>query len=302
MYYIHTLYKISMSFFQYHHDLGTPNLAWNFINMVDVNSRIPKIRVISYTFSRAGAYRDKMSTAICPLDRNGMLPNGKRPKEDSGAMYMESKTIYLSEKSFITLARGAHECPGDDFRELWAFAEAHVAATPNPLNKNTFLRRKQCTFGAEYKFGNQQPQSFCSSGENAMTWPKLITSVLESTQSRVPPGVQHSYFAVHANWYPGGAGVAKHADDEPSMITGMPIFSYTFLEDDTKPRVFNVYSKQAGGDHVFSAPLHSGDLVIMGGDMQDEFVHEIPTHDIRRFEGARRINLTVRAFHDKYQK
>ena len=82
------------------------------------------------------------------------------------------------------------------------------------------------------------------------------------------------------------------------MVHGFPIVSYTFLADDRRPRLFNVYNKETK-ELVMSTPLHNGDLLAMAGDMQTRFEHEVPTQTLQRFKGdnpQRRINLTVRAF------
>ena len=231
-----------------------------------------------------------MNALILPTDRYGRLPNGKRASDDNA--FLESGTYDLSGKSAMTIVRKALQVERKTFEEAWCFADEHVPPTPNPINSKTFLRRKQCTFGADYKFGNQV--SHAVGVGDTQSWPTLVQIVIADARARAEVD-KEKYNAVHTNFYPGGAGVGRHADDEPTILAGMPIFSYTFLANDSQARLFNVYSKSSG-DLAVSTPLHDGDLLVMEGAMQSEFTHEVPVHDIRRFDGGRRINFTVRAF------
>jgi len=124
-------------------------------------------------------------------------------------------------------------------------------------------------------------------------------------------GIPHpnEYDSVHGNFYPDeGAGVAAHADDEPQLIPGAPIFSYTFLkgDDNTRAREFVIKRKAhpTGGVENIDATtggikvrLESGDLLVMAGDMQADFTHELPKL-AGQPEGlyAPRLNFTVRRF------
>ena len=120
-----------------------------------------------------------------------------------------------------------------------------------------------------------------------------------------------SFTGVHCNWYADGtAGVQAHQDDEKQLIKGAPIFSYTFLRNADSltaakpmPREFRIYNaKPAGngkrirGGKVGSIWLGQGDLLIMAGDMQTYFFHEVPKTNHKMYSKTQRINMTVRAF------
>ena len=84
------------------------------------------------------------------------------------------------------------------------------------------------------------------------------------------------------------------------MLAGMPIFSFTFLNGDRQPRPFSIYHppKTPGNkpEKVADVVLGDGDLLIMQGSMQRWFLHGVESTTAKRFQNARRLNLTVRAF------
>ena len=55
-------------------------------------------------------------------------------------------------------------------------------------------------------------------------------------------------------------------------------------------------TKREKVDKVGSIWLGQGDLLIMAGDMQKYFFHEVPKTTHKMYANTQRINLTVRAF------
>ena len=209
---------------------------------------------------------------------------------------MASKKIVLSNQSWVEIRHDAVTCDGETFRAFAEFMRSRVSPTPNPMNPKTNLRRLQCTFGAEYKFGSQTSQ--CIGGDSDTEWPELVRLCLEHSRKIV--GVD-APLAVHANYYPDGAGVGIHHDKDGPFDHDKPILSFTFLSDATRPRNFDVYvqegkSKRKRGETKTPRPVHSlplphGSLLIMGGKMQSEFLHGIAS---KQMKNHARINLTVR--------
>lgn len=126
-----------------------------------------------------------------------------------------------------------------------------------------------------------------------------------------------------------------HSDDESCMVKDVPIFSYTLLTKGSLPRVFSIYqrpdiarehrtnpdtlaakakskagnvkhdgirrAKKVDPERITSILLHHGDLVIMLGAMQRDFLHGVDkATPPSMYKNSERINLTVRAFHDLY--
>jgi alkylated DNA repair dioxygenase AlkB len=94
--------------------------------------------------------------------------------------------------------------------------------------------------------------------------------------------------------------IAAHADDEGSMKHQSPIFSLSW----GGPRRFVVRPKlkykSNGNYRNADITLHSGDLLIMGGSLQQTHTHEVPKWRKTKdpYVPGRRINWTVRAFVD----
>ena len=220
-------------------------------------------------------------------------------RAEDGLYCLDKRDIIDPCRSYIILKRAAIQATPEEFAEAEAFFmnESKTEAKPMYGNKST---RRQCTFGlVQYKdYHLVEP----------VRWPALVCRTIAATQAFATQlGIPHAneYDSVHGNYYPDeGAGVMAHADDEPQLIPGAPIFSYTFLKDDdnTRAREFVIKAKPRK-DHIdkttggIKVRLESGDLLVMAGDMQADFVHELPKLKGQP-EGvyAPRLNFTVRRF------
>jgi len=96
------------------------------------------------------------------------------------------------------------------WRAIWDRLYNGVAPTPNPMNRpGPPLRRKQATFGAVYRFGQQR--SVRVDGPEG-TWPALVRFVLDDARARIGEDKHQTFAAAaaHVNWYPDGrAGMGK---------------------------------------------------------------------------------------------
>lgn len=154
------------------------------------------------------------------------------------------------------------------------------------------VHRKQCTFGADYNFGQRN-----ASISDPNDWPYLIHRCLALTkQLCVQLGVDPAlYNAAHCNLYPSGAaGVDKHADSEEDLVKGQPIFSWTFLPQQSMARKFAIY--RFNGELLNEVVLRDGDLLVMQGNMQRDYKHGVPKSAAAAFRSSQRLNVTVRAF------
>jgi len=212
-------------------------------------------------------------------------------------------TTNLSPNSWVTIINNAVTCDSALFESCTDVLK-RMPQTPNPMNPRTFLRRRQGTFGAAYDFGSQtSPQV---GGDDEEKWPELVRRVLRDARERDP--TPETLNAVHANYYPDGAGVGKHNDKDGPFDHSKPIYSYTFLSDASRPRDFLIYDarreknkdgskKRAREDEVYRAyTLEHGALLIMHGEMQSEFKHEIKSLPKSKFAKRPhvRLNFTVR--------
>jgi len=177
-------------------------------------------------------------------------------------------------------------CTPDEFSELWNIYDL-IESTPNPINQKYMVKRKQCTFGAQYNFAGQQSKQFDGK------LPAIVSKVLNDVKNK-PYG--YMYNVVHANFYPdGSAGLMPHSDDESEHVKGMPIYSYTFISCPGNPRGFQIYDK-TNSQQVNEFMLDHGDLLIMGRNMQKYYKHGVKKSAAKKFKDLKRVNLTVRAW------
>lgn len=137
--------------------------------------------------------------------------------------------------------------------------------------------RLMCWYGdknAEYQYSgvNHQP----------LAWTEPLLSVKQKIQSFYPS----AFNSVMANLYRNGAdSMGCHADDEKELGLNPVIASLSLGES----RLLKFRHQKSKG--VLDVVLSHGDLLLMAGDVQHHWRHELPkTKKIK----AERINLTFR--------
>ena len=119
-----------------------------------------------------------------------------------------------------------------------------------------------------------------------------------------------AYNGVLKNWYTPASYIMAHADDETGHAIGTPIFSFsagasrTFrISKHSDVQVRNTRILQShfrgGAQRPITIELNDGDLLIMGGHMQQTHKHEILKLQHGESGGGNRINWTVRAFREE---
>jgi alkylated DNA repair dioxygenase AlkB len=206
-------------------------------------------------------------------------------------------------RSYVVLKRAAIVATAQEFDEAEVYFQTVVEDTPKMFGHP--VTRRQCTFGS-VKYGQYKLHP------NWAAWPSLVHRAIAATQVFAAAlGISNAeeYNSAQGNYYEdGGAGVNAHSDDEPQLVPGAPIFSYTFLKhnDNARAREFVIKRKPhpASGTEAIDPTtggvnirLESGDLLVMAGDMQADFNHELPKLK-GEAEGrcAPRLNFTVRRF------
>lgn len=249
----------------------------------------------------------------------------QRPVDGKVEWHTGEGLDWLSEDSAVLLLRHACVLPESERKEVDKCLE-DCPKTPNRMNPTTHLHRKQLTCGAAYDFGSKvpniaDPQHWPQAAHTVMAAAKEAVRALETSDDRVVRDLVKSIGgqpasealnAVHMNLYcDSKVGIQHHSDDETTMWSGAPIVSVTALTSDAVerrvPRAFHVHRKFGSDGRKLSGPdwstesatrvymLHDGDVLIMLGRMQSEFVHSVPPMRGKRQE-CRRVNMTVRAF------
>jgi hypothetical protein len=239
-------------------------------------------------------------------------------------------------QSSVILVRNALNVTDQEAAELDAFM-VRVPRTINPNNSKMFIKRKQATFGAKYKFAGQNVPYYSDYEEwptavkKALAFSKQVVKQLRMRDGR--PVDDELFNAVHTNLYEkGDIALAEHQDEEREMVKGLPILSYTLLTGDPKPRDFVISMKETPEEYlerqrqrdeeyrlkgealpkntlkpafhaVATVTLRSNDMLIMQGNMQSKetgYWHGVPeAKPPKEYKQARRLNMTVRAFKEE---
>ncbi len=197
-----------------------------------------------------------------------------------------------------------------DVLELVGYG-ALVPATPNPYNRNTFLKRKQTTFGLKYTFAGQTTGTDESPDESE--WPAAVQACLAHARTSLKddcPSLRDGVrLAAHVNWYADGSvGVEPHADDEAIWVPNAPIYSYTFLPEGSVARSFQIYEtttkpktvEEMKAALVTEVKLENNDVLVMGGIFQQHYMHGLAKQ--KPVKTGIRINVTVRVVDEQEVK
>ena len=130
----------------------------------------------------------------------------------------------LAHQATLTYVPGAVPCARPEFDALF---DAQPPPTPNPMNAKTFLRRRQGTFGATYRFGRQTSVNMGP----VDAAPDVVRRCVDDARRRAGPDHAPKYTGAHVNWYPdGAAGLKAHqdaTDPGPGAQDGTPVLACT---------------------------------------------------------------------------
>eukprot|EP00929_Paragymnodinium_shiwhaense_P114997 TRINITY_DN83573_c0_g1_i1.p1 TRINITY_DN83573_c0_g1~~TRINITY_DN83573_c0_g1_i1.p1 ORF type:complete len:314 (-),score=52.04 TRINITY_DN83573_c0_g1_i1:91-1032(-) len=106
----------------------------------------------------------------------------------------------------------------------------------------------------------------------------------------MPPVVFNS---VHLNRYDHPRhSLGMHADNEPDLVRDAPIVSISF----GCARDFCILRRGNHADSALNVSLRDGSFLLMGGEMQQHYLHGIPVGGEKGQKGTR-VNLTFRVCH-----
>jgi alkylated DNA repair dioxygenase AlkB len=169
----------------------------------------------------------------------------------------------------------------EDYDRLWLMHPAQVN-TIKIYGKETPLPRWDKVYGHDYNYSRTDHKS------EEMTDPSILRMVDWAQNDS-----GYIFGGIIMNWYQDGRDyIGKHSDDEKQLLKGAPIYSFSFGET----RTFRITGKH--DDYQRDFELRDGSLIIMGGDMQKHFKHEVPK---RLKRNGTRINITMRVFKDQEQ-
>lgn len=184
-------------------------------------------------------------------------------------------------ESWIIVAKAWMPSTQEKFDEMWEFSRPKERRTLKVYGRQCREKRYSLSWGARYQYSGQiadgvriPPGSF-------------VAQLMEQCQAFAPLN------GCLQNWYEPEDTIGLHADDERALVSGSPIVALSW----GATRRFLIKPIKDG--RRVDLELEDGDLLIMGGTMQQTHKHEIPlrrkTKD--KYEPGRRISWTFRNFH-----
>ena len=177
-----------------------------------------------------------------------------------------------------------HLLEDGDFDELWDLHPTEYGQV-KMYGKIIDTPRWQQSYGVPYYFsGMDHP---------ALEFPNIDTLQILKEYVESVEGCEYKQMLM--NWYETGSHyIGKHSDNERLIIPQSNIYSFSFGAE----RVFRIRGKKhtSVGDKPqlrLDLAMPHGTLIVMGGDMQKHFTHEVPKSTKVK---ERRINITFRRF------
>ena len=219
-------------------------------------------------------------------------PKADRPTEQKVGPTTIPPHKWSAKLSFF---RGIVHCSREEFDEMW---DRRPEQTVDPVWGGTISRR-QGTFGQEYRFGRQISPNL-GPLESAPAIVQRCVETVKNSMADVFEVPDDADFFAHANWYRKESALGAHQDDETLHRPGAPIFSFTFFMPGGPGADYRYFVVSQNGKapwgRQWAVPLRHGDAVVMSGPFQKKHTgvfHRVPA-GLKRHEGPRRINVTVR--------
>lgn len=198
--------------------------------------------------------------------------------ENSNRVTLEEGDCWIE---FVELPADV-SCDDKIFKELLAIRPEERGKVMM-YGKSIDVPRTQKSYGGNYTF----------SGIDHKADP-VPDGFLKTIQHWVNSREKLVYKRLLVNWYMDGTEyIGAHSDSETQLVNNSPIYSFSF----GATRDFILKSKQTTERRVF--PLKHNTLIIMGGETQKFYKHEVPKR-LRVKEP--RINITMRAFAEDQPK
>lgn len=145
--------------------------------------------------------------------------------------------------------------------------------------QNITFKRWDQAYGLDYKYSGKIHKALPIENHFLKT---LLAWVRE--HSKLP------YEGLLINWYENGQHyIGEHSDDEKSLISCAPIYSFSFGQD----RDFVIKSKDKTYRKTIN--MNNNSLIIMSGEMQKYYKHSVPVRALSTCPKSR-INITFRLF------
>lgn len=188
------------------------------------------------------------------------------------------KTYKLGEGAWVVKGALPEGLSKGSFDEMWALRPKSLAKI-QVAGRLIDCPRWQQTYMSNYWFSGMVHE--------AVDLPDAFRPYLEWAN-----GLGHGeYNLALANFYENGHhSIGAHSDNEPQLVKGAAIVSVSLGQE----RTFRIRSRETN-EIVMDIPMQDNTYLVMGGDMQERYLHEVPKVSGKKGEDmGRRINLTFR--------
>lgn len=182
--------------------------------------------------------------------------------------------IILSENSYLLCG----ECP------IIPNIEELINIKPNEreyiyiYNKHVKMPRFTQSFGHAYNFSGMN--------HTVLPVPQILQPYLDWANSLIFENKKYNFNMIYMNWYENGNHyIGKHKDDIKNHVPNSPIISISIGCE----RLFRIRNKN--NEIIKEIMMKNNSFIIMCGNMQKEFYHEVPKDKSTDM----RINITIRA-------
>lgn len=183
-----------------------------------------------------------------------------------------------------------------DFTRIWNLHPTEFGKVNVFGVKNT--PRWQQPYGKNYNFSKTDHPALPIEDPFFLKLMKYCEDHTATYMNRVP------FNGLLVNWYQDGNHyIGAHSDSESDLVAGSPIYSFSYGQERDfiiRPKVvddewiaFRNHNKLKEDRIVLALPGNS--LVIMGGQMQTYYKHEVPKRALSTAPNPR-INITIRHF------
>lgn len=192
------------------------------------------------------------------------------------------ETINLTENSWVKVVENAVCISPEEFTDIWN-SKPTTRHTIFIYGRHVEVPRTQVLYGEHtYSFSGNVLQS-----ENK-EYPEYVKRCLDYAKKDSP---EFNWNGALVNFYKDGSQyIGEHSDDEKDLQKNSPIYSFSFGQE----RVFRIRNKKTL--EIKNLKTKNNSLIIMGGEMQKEFTHQI-LKTLRPV--GKRINVTIRCFNEK---
>lgn len=165
------------------------------------------------------------------------------------------------------------------FNEIWELHPKNFDVV-RMCGKMVKTPRWSQSFGRDYRYSGVNHKK-------GKTTHPFLTHLKECVEEM--EGVEYQQMLI--NWYEdGNHHIGPHSDDERDLVPNSSIYSFSF----GATRTFRIRNKQSK-KIVLDLELPNNSLVVMEGEMQKYYTHEVPK---RLKVKERRINITFRRFNN----